>query len=129
MRHRRWNQAFADTFSRMMLLGVPQQGLVDCTSALPAPRDQFPGANLPLAAGPAPPAAPPGAPPRAPGAPTEPPKGAPTPPKGAPEPPKSGAPGRPTGGRGERPSARGRDAPTTSARDGYIAPTPVSPKA
>jgi hypothetical protein len=40
-----WNVAFADTFSRLALLGVPQAGLVDCTSALPPPRDSFPGAN------------------------------------------------------------------------------------
>ncbi|KAE9993009.1 hypothetical protein EG327_006978 [Venturia inaequalis] len=47
-----WNKAFADTFSRMMLLGVQANGLVDCTSALPPPRDNFPGANLPVNAAP-----------------------------------------------------------------------------
>jgi Peroxidase len=127
--NRKWNQAFADTFARMMLLGVPKQGLVDCTSALPPPRDQFPGANLPLASGPAPPNAPPGVPTAPPkGAPT-PPKGAPTPPKGFPDPPKSRESGKPSGPRGQKPSAPGRDAPTAPARDGYIAPTPVAPKA
>jgi hypothetical protein len=104
----------------MMLLGVPQQGLVDCTSALPAPRDQFPGANLPLSA--APPAGPPGAP-------TGPPKGAPTPPKGFPEPPRSGEPGRPSGPRGPRPTAPGKNIPTDVAAAGYIAPTPAAAKA
>ncbi|KAF2670490.1 heme peroxidase [Microthyrium microscopicum] len=46
-----WNQAFADTFARLTLLGVNQAGLVDCTAALPPPRDSFPGANLPASAG------------------------------------------------------------------------------
>ncbi|RDW66615.1 hypothetical protein BP5796_09364 [Coleophoma crateriformis] len=67
----KWNQAFADTFSRMMLLGVPTDNLVDCTAALPPPTDSFPGANEPVGA-PNSPAAP-GKPTAAPGKPTSPP--------------------------------------------------------
>lgn len=96
-----------------MLLGVPANGLVDCTSALPPPRDNFPGANLPLSAGPA---APSGGPPAG------------GPPRGAPGPP----PGFPEGPRGERPSGwprgPGKDvaAATSAAGNGYIAPTPAA---
>lgn len=110
----------------MMLLGVPPQNLVDCTSALPPPVDVFPGANLPLAAGPSAPSGNPGAPPGAPPGFPGPPKGAPSPPAGFPGPPKGE---RPSGSRGQRPTGRGRDAAVaaTSARDnGYIAPTPAA---
>ncbi|QDS77202.1 hypothetical protein FKW77_002627 [Venturia effusa] len=88
-----WNKAFADTFSRLTLLGVQANGLVDCTSALPPPRDNFPGANPGGGQGGVPGA--PGAPgvPGAPGKPGAP--GAPGP-SGPPGPPgKPGAPGIP----------------------------------
>ncbi|TID18935.1 hypothetical protein E2P81_ATG05909 [Venturia nashicola] len=102
-----WNKAFADTFSRMLLLGVPANGLVDCTSALPPPRDNFPGANLPLNAAPATPS------------------GFPA---GLPGSPGSGSPGFPAGG--ERPSGwpmwprKGN-----AVANGYTVPNPavVSP--
>lgn len=108
-----WNKAFADTFSRMMLLGVQANGLVDCTAALPAVRDSFPGANLPLSASSAGPAAPSG-----------PARGYPGPPGGFPQGPHPGpgGPGGPFGGRGP-----GKDVVSASdaVAEGYIAPTPA----
>jgi len=41
----RWNQAFADTFARLTVLGNGGQQLVDCTATLPKPRDTFPTKN------------------------------------------------------------------------------------